>query len=237
MIREAMDSGRTVSADLELRQPGDVLRWVHCLISVQGAAADGAEPADAPQPLIEAVMYDVTERKRAEHRVRHQAEHDALTGLKNRAGFDLHLDRLLSATAQPLGLIFIDLDGFKRVNDTLGHEAGDEVLRACAARLKQAVRRSADVIGRLGGDEFAVVMERVAPGDGVLTQTAAAIQRALSEPIALAGGQVVHVGASLGLACAPLHGRVRAQLVQAADAAMYEVKRTGKNTFAMAWPV
>ncbi|MEF7615401.1 diguanylate cyclase [Aquincola sp. MAHUQ-54] len=237
MIREAMDSGRTVSADLELRQPGDALRWVHCLISVQTGAAEGVQPADAPEPLIEAVMYDVTERRRAEHRVRHQAEHDALTGLKNRAGFDLHLDRLLSAAAQPLGLIFIDLDGFKQVNDALGHEAGDEVLRTCAARMKQSVRRSADVIGRLGGDEFAVVMERVGPGEDALSQTARAIQRALCEPIVLAGGQVVRVGASIGMACAPLHGSVRAQIVQAADAAMYEVKRTGKNAFAMAWPV
>lgn len=235
MIREALRSGHTVSGDLELRQRDQGLQWVHCLISVQGHdAADGGKPDE--ERLIEAVMYDVTERIRAEHHVRYQAEHDMLTGLRNRIGFEARVERMLAAPQHPaLCLLYIDLDGFKRVNDELGHAAGDEVLRACAMRMKHAVRRGTDSVARLGGDEFAVVLQHAGTHDGAVARMAGSLLAALREPVKLVDGRTTQVGASIGIAMAPRHGATLQALSEAADAAMYEVKRTGKNSFATAW--
>lgn len=235
MIREALRSGHTVSGDLELRQRDQGLQWVHCLISVQGHdAADDGKPEG--ERLIEAVMYDVTERIRAEHHVRFQAEHDMLTGLRNRVGFEARVERMLAAPQHPsLCLLYIDLDGFKRVNDELGHAAGDEVLRACALRMKHAVRRGTDSVARLGGDEFAVVLQHAGAQDAVVARMAASLLAALREPIQLLDGRSAQVGASIGIATAPRHGATLQALAAVADAAMYEVKRTGKNSFASAW--
>lgn len=235
MIREALRTGHTVSGDLELRQRDSGLQWVHCLISVQGTdAADAGEPER--ERLIEAVMYDVTERIRAEHHVRYQVEHDVLTGLRNRVGFEARVERMLASPQHPaLCLLYIDLDGFKRVNDELGHAAGDEVLRACALRMKHSVRRGTDTVARLGGDEFAVVLQHAGTQDLVVSRMAASLLAALHEPIVLLDGRRAQVGASIGIATAPRHGATLQALSEAADAAMYEVKRTGKNSFATAW--
>ncbi|MCR5866542.1 diguanylate cyclase domain-containing protein [Aquincola sp. J276] len=235
MIREALRSGHTVSGDLELRRRDQGLQWVHCLISVQGHdAAEGGRPG--AQRLIEAVMYDVTERIRTEHHVRYQAEHDMLTGLRNRVGFEARVERMLAAPQHPaLCLLYIDLDGFKRVNDELGHAAGDGVLRACALRMKHAVRRGTDSVARLGGDEFAVVLQHAGGHEEVVARMAAHLLAALCEPIKLVDGRTAQVGASIGIATAPRHGATLQALAEAADAAMYEVKRTGKNSFATAW--
>jgi diguanylate cyclase (GGDEF)-like protein len=184
-------------------------------------------------------MYDITERKSAETAVRYQAEHDALTGLKNRAASHATLDYLLEecqANVSPLSVMCIDLDGFKQINDSYGHDAGDQVLVACAQRMKMAVRRSTDLVGRLGGDEFIVVLRNIGPGDAALNATADALLVALRAPITIRDGTQVNVGASIGIACAPLHDVDRINLLEMADTSMYEVKRTGKNTYAMAAP-
>ena len=235
MMERAARQGETVSADLELVQHGQTRRWVHCLISVQGGSA---EPAAGTSPaIVEGVIYDITERKSAETAVRYLSEHDVLTGLKNRASSDVALEHFIEHANDdrtPVSVLCIDLDGFKQINDEFGHHAGDQVLTACAQRMQATVRRSSDLVGRMGGDEFMIALRDVGPGDPALCVTAAALLDALRTPVLLENGVLVGVGASIGIACLPRHGNDRAGLVQAADAAMYQVKRSGKNSFAMA---
>jgi diguanylate cyclase (GGDEF)-like protein/PAS domain S-box-containing protein len=227
MIDEAVRRGETVSADLELVQQGDERRWVHCLISVQ--RMDGQ--------TVEGVIYDITERKSDENAVRHRAEHDALTQLKNRAAGQATLERYVAeaqARHAALSVACIDLDGFKQINDTHGHQSGDEVLVACAERMRAAVRRSSDLVARLGGDEFLVALRDVGPGDAVLLQVMQDLLTGLSQPIRLSTGIDVSVGVSIGVACQPSHGRDAQALVRTADEALYHVKRNGKQAFALA---
>ncbi len=229
LILEATRRHETVSADLEVLHTSRLSRWVHCLISVQGV--------QAPEQLIEGVMYDVTERKRQEAEVRHRAEHDALTGLMNRSSFDAAFLRLLDA-ANPehtrLSVLCLDLDGFKQVNDGCGHKAGDRVLIEVAQRLRLATVDGRDLIARTGGDEFVLVLPGIGPDHPALAALAARLIEDLQQPIVIEGCGEVQIGASLGIACFPRHGLDRRHLVHAADAVMYEVKRSGKNGFAMA---
>ena len=229
MVDQAAARGETVSADLELVQQGEARRWVHCLISVQHV--DGQ--------TVEGVIYDITERKTDENAVRHRAEHDALTQLKNRAAGQATLERFVAdarARDAALSVACIDLDGFKQINDTHGHASGDEVLVACADRMRAAVRRSSDLIARLGGDEFLIALRDVGPGDSVLIQVMRALIDGLALPIRLSSGAEVRVGVSIGVACLPTHGAEPQQLVRAADEALYHVKRNGKLAFALALP-
>jgi diguanylate cyclase (GGDEF)-like protein/PAS domain S-box-containing protein len=230
MIRVAAMRRQTVSADLELLQRGGQGTWVHCLISVQ------EDPGMAPG-MVEGVMYDITDRRRAEHAVRHRADHDSLTGLKNRAAVDAALHRFVSeavCTAVPVMVLCIDLDGFKAVNDSLGHAAGDEVLVQCAQRMTRWARRATDLVGRVGGDEFVIVLTQLLPDTAATAQHVADLLAALCEPVTLRNGEVARLGASIGMACAPRHGHCREQLLHAADEALYAVKRSGKRSLAMA---
>ena len=230
MIDDAARRGETVSADLELVQQGDERRWVHCLISVQHV--DGR--------TVEGVIYDITERKSDENEVRHRAEHDALTQLKNRAAGQATLERFAGeaqSRGASLSVACIDLDGFKQINDSHGHHAGDEVLVACAERMRAAVRRSSDLVARLGGDEFVIALRDVGPGDAVLAQAMQDLLEGLSQPIVLSTGEAVSVGVSIGVACLPVHGNDPQQLTRAADEALYHVKRNGKHAFALAVPL
>lgn len=227
MIDEAALRGETVSADLELVQQGELRRWVHCLISVQ---------AGADERMVEGVIYDITERKSDENAVRHRAEHDALTQLKNRAAGQEELDRFVAdalARGASLCVACIDLDGFKQINDSYGHQCGDEVLVACAERMRRAVRRSSDLVARLGGDEFLVALRDVGPDDAVMAQVMQDLLAALSQPIRLSNGEEVGVGVSIGVACQPTHGFDAPRLVRVADEALYHVKRNGKQAFAV----
>ena len=232
LIGQAAQRRETTSADLELKSLGQGARWVHCLISVQ---VDEEPPGAAK--IVEGVMYDITERRNAEHAVRQRAEIDALTGLKNRAACEALLGRFLAepdAPAARMALLYLDLDGFKQINDRHGHAAGDKVLRACAERIVSVVRRSSDLVARMGGDEFVIALFNVESDDPVVVQLGAALIEGLAQPIVIDAGVVVSVGASIGIACHPRHGSSLRELVQAADAAMYEVKRAGKNAYAMA---
>jgi len=160
--------------------------------------------------------------------LQHQALHDALTGLPNRTLLHDRLEqtlRTMERNATPLALLLLDLDRFKVINDTLGHHAGDALLRQVAARVQDSLRTS-DTVGRLGGDEFAVLLPGTDASGAILV--AHAILAALAVPLELEG-QTVHVGGSVGVALAPAHGSEGASLLRRADVAMYVAKRAGSG--------
>jgi diguanylate cyclase (GGDEF)-like protein/PAS domain S-box-containing protein len=172
------------------------------------------------------IIRDVTAREKSEAELRQHALHDALTGLPNRT---LLADRLSSAIAVaqrhfgPVSVLLLDLDGFKQVNDVLGHESGDRVLVEVANRITGALRDS-DTAARLGGDEFVVLLPSTGLSGAVAT--ARALNQVIADPIAFAEGART-VSASIGIAVFPDDGRDPTTLLAAADAAMYEAKRTG----------
>lgn len=171
------------------------------------------EGHDGPATVV--LVRDITEQKRTEAKLTHDATHDPLTGLLNRAGIMARLDGI--DPDDPVGVMFLDLDKFKPINDTHGHDAGDEVLTEIGHRLADAVRGD-ESIGRLGGDEFVVVM----PGAWDLEQLAARLVHVVEEPIALTNGVVVSVGTSIGLATG--WGGDTAELLRKADEALYACK-------------
>lgn len=173
---------------------------------------------------------DITERRRVENRIAHMAGHDALTDLPNRSLFREQMEKALVETRRGEGLavLYVDLDHFKEVNDTLGHPAGDELLRVVAARLKNCVR-PIDTIARLGGDEFAVIRPGVARPDEVIAVAERIVNR-LSEPYNVDGHEVL-VGASVGIARAPGDGTSADHLLKNADMALYRAKADGRRTF------
>lgn len=171
---------------------------------------------------------------RAERENSHRAHHDALTGLLNRAGFLDALETKLAESSRedrPFALFFSDLDAFKPINDTFGHAAGDQVLKGVAERLRKAVPEGA-AIARMGGDEFVALV------DGVTAEQALAMgQRIVGEiavPYLLDGETRVSIGASVGIALSPDHGSQVDELLAVADAALYEVKSSGKSRCCLA---
>ncbi len=174
------------------------------------------------------------ERERAaqEERIRHQAYHDALTGLPNRASFTEHLEesmRRAKRAGWPLALLFLDLDLFKRVNDSLGHDAGDRLLRVAAERIRRAVRE-ADMLFRMGGDEFTVLLEDVR-GPEEAAMVATRVLEGIAEPLQLQHHEIA-VTASIGIALYPRDDVVGERLVKSADTAMYRAKELGRNRYA-----
>jgi diguanylate cyclase (GGDEF)-like protein/PAS domain S-box-containing protein len=173
-----------------------------------------------------ALIADITERKLAERALTHQALHDALTGLPNRVLLADRLELALRTARREGGtaaLLLLDLDDFKDVNDTFGHDAGDHLLWALARRLLECVRDT-DTVARLGGDEFAIVLGG-ADGPGALAITED-LRRALGEPFDVEG-HPVELGASIGIAVYPDHGDSPTALLRRADIAMYAAKRLG----------
>ncbi len=182
------------------------------------------------------VFSDITDFWRRDEEVRRLAFHDALTELPNRALLTERLTRLLAMAQREkrnLAVLFMDLDGFKQVNDTLGHEVGDRVLIAAANHL-QALVRAADTVARVGGDEFVVVLDNPQDTDEVAL-IATRIINQVNEPLMI-NGRTVQVGTSIGIAIHPTAGRTVDELVRSADAAMYAAKKAGKNVFRFAGP-
>ncbi|MFA9439912.1 diguanylate cyclase domain-containing protein [Uliginosibacterium sp. sgz301328] len=174
---------------------------------------------------------DITERKQLELRLEEQAMQDPLTGLPNRRAF---MERLPQAMARarrwgkPCALMFLDLDGFKNVNDTLGHEAGDELLRQFAVRLLENVRQT-DTVARLAGDEFTVLLESLGDGIDDAREVSRHIVEAMTQPFHIAGQQLT-MTTSIGISLyRPDSGYNADHLLAAADEAMYAAKRAGKN--------
>jgi diguanylate cyclase (GGDEF)-like protein/PAS domain S-box-containing protein len=178
-----------------------------------------------------AIVEDITVRKAAEDKVQYLATHDELTGLPNRTLFGDLLHQAIDAAKRrdrPCAVLFIDLDRFKIVNDSLGHDAGDLLLKEVAARLRQCIRDS-DVVGRLGGDEFVVLLKRV-PTPDAAAETARRILASLHAPVRIMG-QECRVTGSIGIATYPNDARDAVTLMKHADMAMYLAKEEGKNNF------
>jgi diguanylate cyclase (GGDEF)-like protein/PAS domain S-box-containing protein len=175
-----------------------------------------------------AIFSDITERKRHEAAMEHQAYHDALTGLPNRLLFQDRLEQGIARARREgskAALMFIDLDRFKAINDTLGHRVGDLVLKEVARRLQSCVRAT-DTVARLGGDEFTVLLPDVADL-AAAEAVARKILDAMSEPLA-AGKQELRVTASVGIALFPDDGTDATALMKCADVSMYAVKGDGR---------
>ncbi len=175
------------------------------------------------------IAYDITDRKRAQEYIAHVAHHDSLTGLPTRA---LLHDRLKMALVhaerlgQRVGLMMVDLDNFKRVNDSMGHHSGDELLKLTATRI-QSVLRTSDTVARMGGDEFVVLLERLTQADDA-ELVAAKILEVLGEPVRIAG-RVVTPTASIGLCTYPDRAGSIEAILKNADTAMYQAKAAGRN--------
>ncbi len=179
-----------------------------------------------------AVVDDITDRKRAEQELRYLANYDTLTGLPNRALLSERLARaIVKARRQDtrVAVLFLDLDRFKDINDSLGHSAGDRILKASAARLL-ATAGPGDTVARLGGDEFTVVLEDVAAFADVET-AAQRLLASFAEPLAVDERNDVIVSPSIGISLYPDHALVPTDLLKFADTAMYQAKAVGRNTY------
>jgi diguanylate cyclase (GGDEF)-like protein len=214
-VREvSMGLRESATADYPVTLPSGT-RWYH----LQASRVDQAGN-------IVVTHTDVTSRVRAQRASAWQARHDALTGLPNRAYLHELLDTDLSAPGGDPAVLFLDLDGFKEVNDSLGHDTGDDLLREVAARLTAAVREG-DTVGRLGGDEFVVLSRECSPADA--EALAERLRATVARPFDLAG-RAVRLGASIGIAGTSGHRYLRStDLVRDADLAMYAAKAGGRN--------
>lgn len=194
------------------------------LVDVDVAVAT-VDPMEGESQHAVVALQDARERKQAQRELHQQALSDSLTGLPNRTAIQRHLDGVLRS-GSPAGLIFIDLDGFKLVNDSAGHEVGDGLLRAVAQRLSEAISPPS-FLGRWGGDEFIVVVPDLSGHDQV-RQLGQAILARCRQTVP-ASNRMLAVGASLGAAIAPRDGSDAATLLRRADAAMYRAKENGRN--------
>jgi diguanylate cyclase (GGDEF)-like protein/PAS domain S-box-containing protein len=187
------------------------------------------DPSGEPSRIV-AILRDVTERRRLQEKLERLAHYDPLTALPNRA---LFFDRLEGAVARArreerrFALLFIDLDGFKAVNDRYGHDAGDYLLFETARRLRAAIRDS-DTAGRMGGDEFTVLLENISKADDAVA-VAEKIHASLTEIATIPAGASVKVGASIGIAVFPDDGTDGESVLKAADSAMYAIKLATGN--------
>lgn len=186
-------------------------------------------------PYVLSHAVDITERLRAERVLEHQAMHDPLTGCANRT---LFLDHLHGAIARAqrarvrgedpciVGLLYLDMDEFKPLNDRFGHAAGDFVLRETAARMRARIRE-VDTAARLGGDEFCVVVDKLHCAEDAM-KLAESLLAAIHEPLVWEGEEI-RIGSSIGIALYPQHGELAEVLLGRADEAMYAAKTAGRN--------
>ena len=180
--------------------------------------------------MTRTTLYDLSERKHAEERIRHMAHHDPLTGLSNRTLFQERLGRLITQArrrGESLATLFVDLDQFNQINDSLGHHFGDRVLREIAARLRRCLR-SADILARWGGDEFVVAL----PGPDALCaskRVAETMLEVLREPVVVEKHEL-HLSGSIGISLYPADGHDVQALLRSADAAMYGAKDKERGT-------
>ena len=232
VIRHRWETG-SLAGDLEA-YCGQILHSVGRSKNAIVETSDGRLIEIRDEPVASggwlATHEDVTERIRAEERIAHLAHYDALTDLPNRVLMRGHLEQRVAELAQgkPFAILYIDIDEFKGVNDSFGHEIGDELLRHVAARLRGCVGPQ-DLVARLGGDEFAIVKAETRDR-GELTTLAEQILDSLRVP-AHCKGQEVPIEASIGIAIAPDDGLSLEELLKHADLAMYAAKSNGRRTY------
>jgi diguanylate cyclase (GGDEF)-like protein/PAS domain S-box-containing protein len=221
-IHEAIAARQSVRAVLRNRRKNGEIFWNDLRI-------DPVASMDGDVTHFVGVINDITEARHYERRLQHLAHHDALTGLANRT---LLLERLKAAIDAAAGhrrqgaLAFLDLDNFKHINDTFGHDAGDAVLREIAARLRDSMREE-DTVARLGGDEFVLVIAEQ-PDVPQLASLIERIRQSVSAPIVVEGKEILP-GTSIGVSLFPQDGRTVDLVMRAADAAMYHAKTLGRN--------
>jgi diguanylate cyclase (GGDEF)-like protein/PAS domain S-box-containing protein len=219
IIRRLREHGAVTNEEVELRGRDGVAVWA--LENVRRVIPD-----EGGAPMLEGILLDIGDRKRAEQEIEFKAYHDALTHLPNRA---LFLDRLSVALAQAqrtegcMAVLFLDLDDMKSINDTFGHATGDRVLQAVGQRITESVR-AGDTVARVGGDEFMILLAVTAAGDA--ETVARAILARISEPLVIDNDEL-YLTTSIGVALYPADGDDADTLMRHADAAMYRVKEAG----------
>ncbi len=183
------------------------------------------------------VMTDISQLKRSEEQLDHLAHHDPLTGLPNRLLLQSRLEHALERAErhrQRVAVLYIDLDRFKKINDSLGHPVGDELLQALSLRMSERLREQ-DTLGRLGGDEFLLILEDLDRAEYV-AGVAQNLIKLLERMFKLPSGHEVFVGASIGISLFPDDGRTVTELIQHADVAMYQAKESGRNAYSFYTP-
>ena len=222
--RTALAGDKSYDIEHRIVRPDGSVRWVH-------EQADIVRDAEGKAASMVGVVQDITERKTAEERIQYLAYYDALTGLPNRA---LFADRLQHAVIDAdrrerlVGVMFLDVDRFKDVNDSLGHETGDQLLKAVAERLTAVVRKG-DTVARLGGDEFTIILAGMAHVDDA-ARVAQKILEVFEQPFHVAQREF-HMTASIGITLYPFDDSNFSHLLRNADIAMYRAKEAGRNTY------
>lgn len=224
-VRQSLaDSGHWRGELWQRRKDGEeFLCWVE-LNEVRDASGERTH--------LVGVLTDITDRKRVEQELRYLANYDTLTGLPNRTLLGERLGHAIIEARRgnhKVGVLFLDLDRFKHVNDSMGHAAGDRMLKAAGARLRQYVRER-DTVARLGGDEFTVVLEDIIDVRDA-EDMAQRLLEAFAMPLGLGGAQDVVISPSIGIAMYPDHAQVPTDLLKYADTAMYQAKDRGRNTY------
>lgn len=221
-----LETGQPEGGDYRYLHADGHVVWIHDRSQI-------VRDADGRIMFVQGVMFDITPQKEAELSMQHMAYHDALTGLPNRAMFEEHLDLAIARARRydrSVAVVFMDLDGFKDVNDSMGHAAGDELLCVIAWRLREATRDT-DLVARLGGDEFLVLLadlpdDRGGSPDAVVKAVADRVGVSVAQP-ALVRDRTIEITISIGSSVFPFEARDVEDLMSKADAAMYAHKRRG----------
>ncbi|MGE4373142.1 MAG: diguanylate cyclase [Xanthobacter sp.] len=226
-------AGEIETSVIEMRQRHANGSWVWMEASIRLAR----DPTTGAAIGYVASARDIGRRKMAEARLEELSLHDVLTNLPNRALMASRLDEAIEACRtqhQRFALFYMDLDHFKPINDTLGHQTGDAVLCEVAQRFLAALRPN-DIVARLGGDEFALIL-RINRGDDEAALVARRLLRTIAQPFSINGSHITILRLSIGIAMAPECGLEQETLLQAADKALYKAKHGGRNTFRFATP-
>jgi diguanylate cyclase (GGDEF)-like protein/PAS domain S-box-containing protein len=233
-VGDAVERGEPFEVEYRITHRDGSIRWVY-------ERGQGILGPEGDVVFLDGVICDITDRKRAEEQLAFLAYHDSLTGLPNRLLFQEHLEVALRRADRDrthVAVCFIDLDGFKLVNDSFGHSIGDELLVEAAGRIKAIVREQ-DVVARQSGDEFLVLLADLPgqtvderPAVDIATRAAIAIHEALQRPIALSGTEI-SVNASIGISIYPDDSQDGESLLKHADIAMYRAKERGRNDHAV----
>jgi len=228
LVKRLKETRSLTNHEIQFRRLDGTMVWALENVSLLENEEEGA--------VLEGSLVDITERKIAEEQVQYQAYHDALTGLPNRM---LLRDRLSLALAharrarEPMSVMFLDLDHFKLINDTLGHTVGDQLLQHVAERLRACVR-AGDTVARVGGDEFTLLLPDLSDAEDA-ARIAQKILDTISHPMLL-GKQELYITTSIGIALFPNDGEDAETLLQNADSAMYRAKDLGRNNYQLCTP-